>query len=106
MKVLQSTKRGFGFLGFYPKQSITPRKYPSNRKNVVAFFILCLGLISSIFYFFYEANSFQEYALSAYTSATLTLAIVFFIILGWKIQSIFELIFDAEKMIDESEFGF
>ena len=102
MKILQSALHGCATLGFGPQQPTT-QKYPINRKNMRALSILCSALILSCTYFFLNANTFQEYAMSVYVSTTLMLGIGVYLIFIWKNQPIGKLFELFEKTIDESE---
>lgn len=100
MKILQLTVRSCATLGYGPHQSTT-QKYPINIKTVQAFFIICLALIFSCAYYFFEANTFDEYTLSVFVSATLMLVLVVHVILVWKNQPICELLDSFEKTVNE-----
>lgn len=105
MKVFQMALRSCGSLGFGPNQ-LTTRKYPINRKNLQALSILCATLSLSCAYFFIEANTFEEYALSVNLCVSLIVCVAVYFIFIWKNQSICDLLENFESTVNESKLNF
>lgn len=105
MKVLQLSLHGCGKLGFGPYQPTT-RKYPINKKNLVALFIHFLALSSSFAFLFLDANTFQECAMSVYASTMLLLNIGLYFVFIWKNQTICDLLQTFENSVEKRESNF
>lgn len=101
MKIFQLVLRGLIELGLGPQQ-LTQKK-PFKSKMVKILCILLFTLCSSCAYLFLEAQTFEDYTLSVYTSSSILLVIVGYTIFMWKNRPICELFDKAEKIIDESE---
>lgn len=102
MKVLQLSLHGCATLGFGPYQPTT-RKYPINKKNLVALFIHFLALSSSFAFLFLDANTFQECAMSVYASTMLLLNIGLYFVFIWKNQTICDLLQTFENSVEKRE---
>lgn len=99
MKVLQSVLRGCVALGLGRHQSI--QKCPLNKKNLQTLTLLSLAVSSTSISLFHDANTFQEYTVSAYTSSSVLLALAGYLISIWKSQPICEFIENVEKTVNE-----
>lgn len=105
MKFFESFKYESGIFGFGLYQSTT-QKYLFYSINALTLFIACISLSLSFIYFFHDANTFQEYTLSVYVSASIMLVLAcygIFMRINWPIL---KLIIVAEKIADESELEF
>lgn len=101
MKIFQAVLRAFAPLGLGPQS--TAEKYPINRINSPTLFILCLATCLCCGYLLYEANTFQDFAMSVYiTSAFLTVTVMYSFIAS-KNHEFCGLLTKFEWMIDESE---
>lgn len=103
MKYHQSALRSCEVLGLLQHQS-TKQQFAINRRMILTFFILCMAFCSCCTYFFVEANTFQEYALSVYISSTFMLGAVTYAIFVWKFPPILKLNDDGEKTMNGSKF--
>lgn len=99
MQILKSVQIGFASMGM----TAATQKHLLNSKNLLILFILCLALGFSCIHIFIEANTFQEYTVSAYTFASLLLATVICSICMCKMRMIFGFIHQVENTINESE---
>ena len=96
MRIFRLVQHSFAFLGLELNQS-TAQKYSINEKNMLSLSILCIALTSSCAYIFFDAKTFQEYAISVYIASTFLLGAACFTICVWKKQPLFKLIDSAEK---------
>lgn len=88
-------------MGINPHQS--SEKHPFNLRNGFATVNSMLSLTSNIKYFFYVANEFEEYTYVVYIFSTGAVSFLIYTMLVWKMEKLFEIFNDFEKLIDDSE---
>lgn len=101
MKIFTTTTENVALLGVTREQSM--QNQPFNRRNVFGAFILTFCAILNLLYFSYDAETFSEYALSAYTTLTAFVSVVTFFITIWQMRLSFELIQEIEMILNMSE---
>ena len=99
MRIFQSIRKYLAILGIEPLQPFQKKRLMT--KRLVVFIIFILFFTSSLVFIGYEASSLGEYADAFYMSATLDWMIFAFGILLWKMDDIFKLIGDFEKLIQQ-----
>lgn len=82
---------------------ISPNQQSFSWRSLLAIFIDCFGIASNCAHFFYEAKTFQEHIESIFVCTAIIMAttVAFY---AWKSQIFFNFLYDAENMIDKSEF--
>lgn len=101
MKTFVTVTENCALLGISREQSL--QKYPFNRRNVIVAFILTFCAISNCFYFFHEAETFNEFAISAYTTLTHIVSVITFFIAVLQMRLCFNLIHYTETILNKSE---
>lgn len=102
MKIVQSALSDLAVLGLGPNQLAT-QQYPINRRNVQTLIIFYFESSLCFAYMLFEANTFQEFAVSVYASATFLLGAVVYSIAVWKHGALCGLLALVEKTIDGSK---
>lgn len=92
----------FGALGIGP--NLTKQAYPLNVKILMGFFVLCFAISGLVIFIFYDANTFIEYVQSIYICTFNTLIFSTLLIIILKVDQLFEVINDWEKLVNTSEF--
>lgn len=101
MEIFQIIQNNFKLLGLKPSQS--SQKHPLNT-NILASITWCVfSTASYVLWFFYTANSFDDYmdaALFAFESLLCTAGLL---VLIWKMQQWFKFIKNLEIILNKSE---
>lgn len=101
MKTFITTQENCAWLGISWHQSL--QKYLFNFKNLFALFILTFCAVLNCLYFCYDATTFNEYAISAYTTLTAIVSVITFLITILQMRAQFILIHDIEMILNKSE---
>lgn len=89
-------------LGITPSQSMQPQ-YHFKGKILLVATLEGLRVILNCAFLFNEAHTFREYTRTTYITSSTIMAIIYFVILVFKMATMFELIDCFEKVIDGSE---
>lgn len=98
MKILQRAQNDFKTIG------IGLQCHRFNSRNLLVLFIMCMGIISNVVYFFGIAKTFSEYTKSVFVANGLVSASIIYAYVVWKMRQFFNLLEEAEVAIDSSEF--
>lgn len=101
MRILRANQKSFSLLGITFHQSM--QKYPFNRKNLLAIFILSLSTAFNGLYFPYEAKTSSEYTVCVYTTLTGAVCVISFSIVLSKMWDSFMMMHDIEIILKNSE---
>lgn len=96
LKILQTVQKNFVAFGIRANQSRI------NKKSAMTCLIYGLGTSSSAIFLIREAGSFQEYTNNLYITASLAVAFTCFTILVFKMNKLFILTDNVEKLMDKS----
>lgn len=97
MKFFRETKRTFAILGISSNQNIF------NEKMLMAFTSYWLDNTLNCIFIYREANSFSEYADSAFITSTTTMFAMIFTIIVIKWQNVSELISSIDELAEKSK---
>ena len=98
MKLFQNSQKTMAILGINSNQQTG-----FNTRLMITFSMLGLGLISSAIFFFFEANTFEEYSNSAYVTTSIAVCSACFTIFVFKTKTVMELIDDWEEFHTKTE---
>lgn len=101
MKFFVTVAKSWALLGFTQRQSI--QKHPFNRRNLLALFVLMFCSILNGLYFFYEAETFNELTLSAYTTITHIVAVITLFISVLQMRPFLNFMFQTEEILNKSQ---
>ena len=101
VKLFQLTRIYYKTLGIYPTKP--NQKYAFNLTSLFSFLSMITINISSASFFFFKAETIDEYLRSFYVSFTQFGFVFCFLVNIWKASNILKLIEDYEKFIQKSE---
>lgn len=101
MKILQVTQKNFATVGI--SATLSTRTYPLNGQILLDFALLGLYFICYLMYTFFEAKTFAEYTQSIYLSSMIALIIFVLLIIISNVKRLFDVIIDAENLVNSSE---
>lgn len=96
MKLAQIVQKNFAFLGISSNQ---PRY---NRQSTITFSMNGFGIIFSIIFLIFNANTFLEYTMNIFVTATLIAIWIDFMALLFKKEKLFNMIDELAEFVDES----
>lgn len=102
MKILQSIQYHLSAMGLNSYQA--SQKFLFNKNNVIAIFLLCSAATSNLLYLYLEANDFDKYTHSIYSSSALVVATIAFLTVFSKMRQLFDCLEQMEKAVDSSKF--
>lgn len=97
MKIVQVVQRKFELLGICSNQSRLNGSY------VMTWLVYVIGTASSTVFLIHGASSFQEYTNNLYMTTALWVGYIYFTIMFFKMEKLFILIDNVEKVLDKSE---
>lgn len=97
MKILQSLQINLGIMGIEANQ--LTKSHPFNGKNVSTLLILIISSTSANIYLFYEAESFREYTDAFYSTCTVTVCCINYMLIVWNMRRMFAFITNLENII-------
>ena len=98
MKLFQNIQKTLALLGINSNQ-----QNRFNVKSMISHSVYGLGLISSAVFFFFKANTFEEYSNNAYITTSFAVCAACFTIFVFKTKTLMELIDDWEEFFEKSE---
>lgn len=102
IQLFRSIQRICHDIGIIPPKS-NQKHRPFNVKNCVFLFCLAQFNMSSAAYLLFDTISMTEYGMVFFTCATVTLAIILYLIFFWQIKDILNYIENCEGFIKKSE---
>lgn len=99
MKIFSTLQKNVEIIG------IGPHQQPFNWHSSLSIFINSFGVVLNVAYFFCEANTFQEYAESIFVGTCVIVLSIVFVYFVRNSRIIYDCLDEAEKNIDDSEFG-
>ena len=100
MKIFQQIQKDFAIYGIGSHQK------PFNMRNWMVIFMFSLSIILNIFYFIFDAKTFDEYAKSILITTAMINAASIFVFLILNMQTMFDIINDGEQLINDSQLVF
>lgn len=104
MKIFQVLQQNFAILGIDSSQS--SRKNPLNAKIFISLFMYGIFIVLSVFYILNEANNFEEYTTGIYSTASIVLTNICYVIITCTMANCFKFIDFLEITLNESEYNF
>lgn len=101
MKLFQKSQEYFKNMGIDSRQM--SKSHLLNTRNVQAFCMIFLDVVSTMGFLWYDAHTFYEYADSVYTTSCGIMSIVIFSVIFWKMRKFFEFIETFENLVSSSE---
>lgn len=101
MKIFQSIQRHFTVLGITVHQS--REQSPISIKQLIVILIFVLNSGTQVMSIAFVAEEFEEFTFSIYALFTLTMCVIEFGILIWKMKQLFQFIENFENLIESSE---
>lgn len=100
MKIFQRIQNDFETIGI----GLHQRSF--NLRILLVLFVMCNGITSNCGYFSGIAKTFPEYAKSIFVATNLISASIIFAYIAWKMRQFFDMLNEAEKIIDGSRLKF
>lgn len=98
MKFFQISQKNFSLLGIIEEQSNSTRN-----KLMMIYLIYGLGIISTVLFLVFEANTFIQYVDNAFITVSTIVACICFTFIAVRRDQLVELIDFAEEIVDKSE---
>lgn len=102
MKTFQVMRKSFAIMGIGEKQS--QQKYLINVRNMITLFMLSGAATLNCFHLYYEAKTFNDYAIGIYTGLSLIVAAILFAVIINDMRQVVKCLINIEILVNESKF--